>query len=132
MNTEQELLSDSKRNLLAKNVPVLTHISQLKQQTAELKDEFEHTNLLMNNIKLEVMQIENDMFRNNEFDLNFLLEEIARLDREFRLHDNKDEAEVDYLKGQVQGLFNDKFKITQNVLLLEERINRIDDDIGFN
>lgn len=131
MKTEQELLSDSKRNLLAKNVPVLTHIDQLKKQTAELKDDFEHTNLMLNNIKLEVMQIENDMFRNNETDLNFLLDEIARLDREFRLHDTKDDAEVDYLKGQAQGLFNDKFKITQNVLLLEERINRIDDDIGF-
>ena len=132
MNDTQEILSDSKRSLLTKSIPVLEHIEQLKVQKITLKDEFDKTNLKLNQIKQDVIKMETDMCRTNEYDLNFLLEKIVALDKDFRLYDKKDESELNYLKNQITSLNNDKFKIAQNVILLEERIQRIDNEIGFD
>lgn len=71
------------------------------------------------------------MGKNDEFELKFLLEEIAKIEAQMKLLNEKDEAESNFLKRQIHELQNDKFRIEQNAMLLGERVHRADKQIGF-
>lgn len=71
------------------------------------------------------------MGKNDEFELKFLLEEIAKIECQMRILNDKDDLETQFIKKQVFELQNDKFKLEQNTMLLEERVKRTNKQIGF-
>lgn len=51
------------------------------------------------------------MGKNDEFELKFLLEEIARIECQMKFLDKKDSAETKFIQKQIFELQNENFKI---------------------
>ena len=113
------------------NIPIKQYIDILKKQKKKLKEDFVQSNADLHQIQLEVTELENQMGKNDEFELKFLLVEIARIESEMRYLNKKDQAENVFLRNQLKNLYDSKFKITQNQQLIEEKLRRADREIGF-
>ena len=60
-----------------------------------------------------------------------LLDETARIEKEFKIFCDIEQSESSFLKMQIQQLNQEKFKINQNVAILDERIRETEHDVGF-
>lgn len=120
---------DEKENI--NKLPIIQNIKRLKQDKRDLRNEFNQTNKDMRKIQIEMNALENEMEKNNEFEIRYLLEEISRIETEMNFMDEKDQEENKFLRKQLNNLLNDQFKIKQNTMFLEERVYRANEQIGF-
>ena len=61
----------------------------------------------------------------------FFLDEINRLSKDLRNSNNIQTEETNFLKKQVNMLNQDRIKLTQNILILENRVIENEKDVGF-
>ena len=61
-----------------------------------------------------------------------LLDETARVEREYRALNLQNKQEFERLKGDLHQLKQDTFFIIQNISLMEEKVRQSDSDVGFN
>lgn len=61
----------------------------------------------------------------------FFLDEINRLSKELRNMNNIQNEECNYLKKQIGYLNQDRIKLTQNLLILDNRVAENEKDVGF-
>lgn len=67
-----------------------------------------------------------------ESELNrFMVDEMLRIEKEFRRIADVDKAETNFLKQQMNQLNQDKIKLQQNGLILESRVTEAESDVGF-
>ena len=65
-------------------------------------------------------------------DINkFIVEEELRIEKEFKKLCNMDKAEGNFFKQQLNQLNSDKIKLQQNVLILDSRLNEVENNVGF-
>lgn len=88
--------------------------------------------------KRSIQSMKNDFLRishvNNEQDnemSRFFLDEISRLSKDLRNSNNIQTEETNFLKKQVNMLNQDRIKLTQNILILENRVIENEKDVGF-
>lgn len=67
---------------------------------------------------------------NNEIS-RFFLDEISRLSKELKNMNNIHTEETNFLKKQVNLLNQDRIKLTQNMLILENHVIENEKDVGF-
>lgn len=92
----------------------------------------------MEESKRDIQSLKNDFLRishinnehNNEIS-RFFLDEISRLSKELRNMNNIQTEETNFLKKQVNFLNQDRIKLTQNILILENRVIENEKDVGF-
>eukprot|EP01017_Pseudomicrothorax_dubius_P045150 TRINITY_DN7765_c0_g1_i2.p1 TRINITY_DN7765_c0_g1~~TRINITY_DN7765_c0_g1_i2.p1 ORF type:complete len:126 (+),score=43.66 TRINITY_DN7765_c0_g1_i2:12-389(+) len=61
----------------------------------------------------------------------YVMEEMLRVEKEFKRLLNVDAAENTFLKQQVNQLNQDKVKLQQNALILETRVHEGETEVGF-
>ena len=82
----------------------------------------------MKNDFLRISHINNE--QDNEMS-RFFLDEINRLSKDLRNSNNIQTEETNFLKKQVNMLNQDRIKLTQNILILENRVIENEKDVGF-
>ena len=82
----------------------------------------------MKNDFLRVSHVNNE--QDNEMS-RFFLDEINRLSKDLRNSNNIQTEETNFLKKQVNMLTQDRIKLTQNILILENRVIENEKDVGF-
>ena len=82
----------------------------------------------MKNDFLRVSHVNNE--QDNEMS-RFFLDEINRLSKDLRNSNNIQTEETNFLKKQVNMLNQDRIKLTQNILILENRVIENEKDVGF-
>ena len=82
----------------------------------------------MKNDFLRISHINNE--QDNEMS-RFFLDEIDRLSKDLRNSNNIQTEETNFLKKQVNLLNQDRIKLTQNILILENRVAENEKDVGF-
>jgi len=88
--------------------------------------------------KRNIQSFKNDFLRlshiNNEQEnelSRFFLDEVARLSKELKHINTIQNEETNFLKKQVNFLNQDRIKLTQNILILENRVVENEKDVGF-
>ena len=88
--------------------------------------------------KRSIQSLKNDFLRishiNNEQDnemSRFFLDEIGRLSKELKSMNNVQTEETNFLKKQINLLNQDRIKLTQNILILENHVIENEKDVGF-
>jgi ribosomal protein L16 Arg81 hydroxylase len=61
---------------------------------------------------------------------NRILDDIEKVEREFKNLISEEKSESSFIKQQIGGLTQEKMKIEQNCLLLGTRINEVEKNIG--
>eukprot|EP00331_Platyophrya_macrostoma_P015803 CAMPEP_0176471462 /NCGR_PEP_ID=MMETSP0127-20121128/41142_1 /TAXON_ID=938130 /ORGANISM="Platyophrya macrostoma, Strain WH" /LENGTH=82 /DNA_ID=CAMNT_0017866105 /DNA_START=347 /DNA_END=595 /DNA_ORIENTATION=- len=70
--------------------------------------------------------------RDLESEINrYMMEEIGRLEKEFKKLSDIDKSETVFLKQQMESLNQDKIKLQQNGLILESRVTEAESDVGY-
>lgn len=82
----------------------------------------------MKNDFLRISHVNNE--QDNEMS-RFFLDEISRLSKDLRNNNNIQTEETNFLKKQVNMLNQDRIKLTQNILILENRVIENEKDVGF-
>ena len=83
-------------------------------------------------IARSTMMATDNMAKDLESDLNrHVMDEMLRLEKEFRKFSEVDKAETMFLKQQMHTLNQDKIKLQQNGLILESRVTEAENDVGF-
>ena len=88
--------------------------------------------------KRNIQSLKNDFLRishinnehNNEIS-RFFIDEISRLSKELKNMNNIQTEETNFLKKQVNFLNQDRIKLTQNILILENHVVENEKDVGF-
>ena len=80
---------------------------------------------------LEVAALDAQSKKNNDAESELFLLRIAELKKTFELGNQLDISENGFLKDQIASLTQDRFKIRQNSNLLDERLARVEELIGF-
>lgn len=88
--------------------------------------------------KRSIQSLKNDLLRishiNNEQDnetSRFFLDEILRVAKDLKNMSNIHQEETSFLKKQMGLLNQDRIKLTQNLLILDNRVVENEKDIGF-
>jgi len=71
---------------------------------------------------------------NNEQDneiSRFFLDEVTRLSKELKNMNTIQTEETNFLKKQINLLNQDRIKLTQNILILDNRVAENEKDVGF-
>ena len=63
--------------------------------------------------------------------LKIVLEEIANLEKDFRKLQSYDVSEMNFLKQQATQLQQEKMKIQQSAMLLDNKVANIEGDVGY-
>lgn len=82
----------------------------------------------MKNEFLRISHINNE--QDNEIS-RFFMDECERLSRELRNMNTVQTEETNFLKKQINLLNQDRIKLTQNILILENRVAENEKDVGF-
>lgn len=88
--------------------------------------------------KRSIQALKNDFMRishinneeNNEIS-RFFMEEIERVSKEIKNISSVQTEECSFLKKQINLLNQDRIKLTQNILILDNRVGENEKDIGF-
>lgn len=73
-----------------------------------------------------------NMSKDLESELNrYMMEEMLRMEKDFRKLADVDKAETIFLKQQMNQLNQDKIKLQQNGLILESRVTEAESDVGY-
>lgn len=82
-------------------------------------------------IRADIMAIEHSMKEGNSEMMRAMMEECLRVEKEFRKIANIEKSENEFLKQQMRQLTQDKMKLQQNTLVLENRVEASENDVGF-
>ena len=61
----------------------------------------------------------------------WIMEELVRMEKEFKKLGSIEKGESAFLKQQVQQLNQDKIKLQQNCLILESQVGEMENEVGF-
>ena len=111
--------------------PVQEHLELLQSRVREIQGEFRASGLEFSRTKLEVAALDAQSKKNNDAESELFLLRIAELKKTFELGNQLDISENGFLKDQIASLTQDRFKIRQNSNLLDERLARVEELIGF-
>lgn len=125
-------------------LPIVEHVDKLKAVLDELeKVRINLTEVVQNQkdviyqTRIDVATIERMEKESSGSSMKSLLEDTARLEKEFRKLSEIEagspltqSAETGFLKNQIQQLNNEKFKNNQNVAVLAERVRSSELEIG--
>ncbi|CAD8136016.1 unnamed protein product [Paramecium pentaurelia] len=115
----------------AMRMPVKNHLQRLDQLLQQLMDELElvkkEKEQLRNNL-IELSQITSDSFDDSN---KYLNEEYRRLMQEFHEQNALQLEQHQFLKQQVDQINQDRIKLQQNTIVLEDRIQDSEKELGF-
>ncbi|CAD8042818.1 unnamed protein product [Paramecium primaurelia] len=115
----------------AMRMPVKNHLQRLDQLLQQLMDELElvkkEKEQLRNNL-IELSQITTDSFDDSN---KYLNEEYRRLMQEFHEQNALQLEQHQFLKQQVDQINQDRIKLQQNTIVLEDRIQDSEKELGF-
>ncbi|CAD8206759.1 unnamed protein product [Paramecium octaurelia] len=115
----------------AMRMPVKSHLQRLDQMLQQLMDELDlakkEKEQLRNNL-IELSQITTDSFDDSN---KYLNEEYRRLMQEFHEQNALQLEQHQFLKQQVDQINQDRIKLQQNTIVLENRIQDSEKELGF-
>ncbi|CAK66480.1 unnamed protein product (macronuclear) [Paramecium tetraurelia] len=115
----------------AMRMPVKSHLQRLDQLLQQLMDELDlakkEKEQLRNNL-IELSQITTDSFDDSN---KYLNEEYQRLMQEFHEQNALQLEQHQFLKQQVDQINLDRIKLQQNTIVLENRVQDSEKELGF-
>ncbi|CAD8124755.1 unnamed protein product [Paramecium sonneborni] len=115
----------------AMKMPVKSHLQRLDQLLQQLMDEQDFAKKekeqLRNNL-IELSQITTDSFDDSN---KYLNEEYRRLMQEFHEQNALQLEQHQFLKQQVDQINQDRIKLQQNTIVLENRVQDSEKELGF-
>ena len=112
-------------------LPIIDHIEKLDAIIDAIGEETMGARNDITQCRIDLANLERMDKDNSMGYTKFLLDETARIEREFAQLTNVEGSESGFLKMQVQQLNQEKFKINQNVAVLDERVRETEHDVGF-
>ena len=126
MEKEKENMNESNQ------IPIMNHLNLLKKRKNHINKKFKETNKKFLNSQTNMIILGNKILHNDEVEIKLILEEIARISKELNIFDKKEKEDNIFLKKQINHLFKEKYKMKKKSILLQQRIAKIDNEIGFN
>ena len=107
------------------------HIARLENKIQELLGELEGSKKTKLDIKLQMNTFEEELngVRNEMQDL--VVEQAAVIQTELRKVQETEMREVNFLKLQIGQVTEDKVKVQQNALVLQNQIAEVEKDMGY-
>ncbi|CAD8114483.1 unnamed protein product [Paramecium primaurelia] len=129
-NDFQDLLPDDQEEF-AMRMPVKSHLQRLDQLLQSLMDELDmvkkEKEQLRNNL-IELSQKTSDSFDDAN---KYLNDEYRRLMQEFHEQNALQLEQHQFLKQQVDQINQDRIKLQQNTIVLENRVQDSEKELGF-
>ncbi|CAD8170623.1 unnamed protein product [Paramecium octaurelia] len=129
-NDFQDLLPDDQEEF-AMRMPVKSHLQRLDQLLQQLMDELDmvkkEKEQLRNNL-VELSQKTSDSFDDAN---KYLNDEYRRLMQEFHEQNGLQLEQHQFLKQQVDSINQDRIKLQQNTIVLENRVQDAEKELGF-
>ncbi len=97
----------------------------------ELKNDFETTKKDLQIIRSTVVGFEHYNKDHASVLTNYVLDELKKIEKEFRKNTEIEKEETAYLKQQIGQVTQDKIKLQQHGLILENRVNQVENEVGF-
>jgi len=82
-------------------------------------------------VRADIMAIEHQLKEGNTELMRALMDECLRVEKEFKKIISVEKSENDFLKQQMRQMNQDKMKLQQNTLVLENRVEASENDVGF-
>ncbi|CAK79274.1 unnamed protein product (macronuclear) [Paramecium tetraurelia] len=129
-NDSQDFLPDD-QDEFAMRMPVKSHLQRLDQLLQQLMEELDmvkkEKEQLRNNL-IELSQKTSDSFDDAN---KYLNEEYRRLMQEFHEQNALQLEQHQFLKQQVDSINQDRIKLQQNTIVLENRVQDAEKELGF-
>ena len=114
----------SQMPIKAKIKAIETGMGDAKKGLAENKKEVQILRSEFVTLEHKQKEITNEMLKE-------MLEDIAHIEKDFKKNVNHDTNEYNYLKQQLAHLSSEKAKIHQDSIILNTRIESVENDVGF-
>eukprot|EP01017_Pseudomicrothorax_dubius_P045149 TRINITY_DN7765_c0_g1_i1.p1 TRINITY_DN7765_c0_g1~~TRINITY_DN7765_c0_g1_i1.p1 ORF type:complete len:155 (+),score=38.11 TRINITY_DN7765_c0_g1_i1:134-598(+) len=112
-------------------LPVKSHLGKLEETCQELLKDLQNSRKEIQTLRSDLVALEHfNKEASNEI-TKYVMEEMLRVEKEFKRLLNVDAAENTFLKQQVNQLNQDKVKLQQNALILETRVHEGETEVGF-
>jgi hypothetical protein len=113
-------------------IPILNHLRILQKRKSEIENVFKKNN--KDFLKHQVTSIiaQNKVLDNDEKEIQFFLGEIARISKELKIFDKKDQQDNLYLNEQILDLSQNNFDLRKQTVLIEQNIYQLQNKIGFS
>jgi len=82
-------------------------------------------------IRADIMAIEHQLKEGNTELMRALMDECLRVEKDFKKIISVEKSEGEFLKQQMRQMNQDKMKLQQNTLVLENRVEASENDVGF-
>ncbi|KRX10505.1 hypothetical protein PPERSA_01517 [Pseudocohnilembus persalinus] len=112
-------------------LPVKNHIKKLDNTLEELLKDLEQSKRDLQNVRNDIVSIGHLSNESGSEVSRYVMDETLRIAKEFRKLTLIESDETTYLKNQVQNLVQDRIRLQQNTLVLENRVNETEKDVGF-
>jgi hypothetical protein len=96
-----------------------------------LRNELEESKKEAQLIRADMMAMEHTLKESNNDVARQMMDECLRAEKDFRKIINVEKAENEFIKQQLRQLNQDKMKLQQNCLVLENRVEGSEGDVGF-
>ncbi|EAR84999.1 hypothetical protein TTHERM_00529510 (macronuclear) [Tetrahymena thermophila SB210] len=116
---------------LSAKLPIKNHLERLDMTLENLLKDLEDSKKDLQSLRNDVVSLghlNNDQCSELS---RFVMDETLRLAKDFRKLTNIEQDECTYLKQQVNQLTQDRIRLQQNTLVLENRVNETEKDVGF-
>ena len=96
-----------------------------------LRNELEESKKEAQLVRADMMAIEHTLKESNNEVARAMMDECLRFEKDFRKTVNVEKSENEFLRQQLNQLNQDKMKLQQNCLVLENRVEGSEHDVGF-